>query len=63
MKLMPTCRDITRRVLEGEERRLGSTERLVIRAHWLICKGCSNFGRQVELMRKATARWRSYAED
>jgi hypothetical protein len=60
---MPTCRDITRRVLEGEERRLGRAERLVIRAHWLICKGCSNFGGQVELMRKASARWRSYTED
>ncbi|MCV2367817.1 zf-HC2 domain-containing protein [Paucibacter oligotrophus] len=58
---LPKCKDITRMVLEGEERRLGQTEQLLIRAHYLICKGCTNFGKQVELMRKASAQWRSYS--
>ncbi|MCV2352952.1 zf-HC2 domain-containing protein [Paucibacter sp. B2R-40] len=60
---LPNCKEITRLVLEGEERPLGRAEKLVVRAHYLICRGCTNFGKQVELMRKASARWRNYSED
>jgi hypothetical protein len=59
---LPNCREITRMVLEGEERPLGQTEKLIVRAHYLICRGCTNFGKQVELMRKASERWRNYSE-
>jgi hypothetical protein len=60
---LPTCRQITRMVLAGEERPLGQAEKLVVRAHYLICRGCTNFGKQVELMRKASARWRAYSDE
>jgi hypothetical protein len=63
VKLMPTCRDITRMVLAAEAHPLGAGARFVVRAHWLICKGCNNFGKQIKLMRKATARWRGYTRD
>jgi hypothetical protein len=59
---LPNCKQITRIVLEGEDRPLGHAERLVIRSHYLICRSCSNFGKQVELMRRASTRWRRDAE-
>ncbi|MCV2358345.1 zf-HC2 domain-containing protein [Paucibacter sp. TC2R-5] len=58
---LPNCREVTRLVLEGEERPLRSSEKLAVRAHFLICKACTNFGKQVELMSKASARWRGYS--
>jgi hypothetical protein len=58
-----TCRDATRLVLEGEDRRLGAAERLRLRLHLLVCRHCPRFVRQVELMRGAMGRWRTYAED
>lgn len=60
---LPDCREITRKVLEGEDRPLRPAEQVLIRAHWLICRGCSNFGKQVELMRRASQRWRSYSDE
>ncbi|MCV2368802.1 anti-sigma factor family protein [Roseateles oligotrophus] len=60
---LPKCKGITRIVLEGQERRLSLNERLIVRAHWLICKACTNFGKQVALMNKASRRWRNYSED
>lgn len=60
---LPNCREVTRVVLEGEGRALTATEGLTIRAHRLFCKACRDFGKQVELMRKASARWRSYTEE
>ncbi|MBT9495651.1 MAG: zf-HC2 domain-containing protein [Paucibacter sp.] len=56
---LPNCKEVTRLVLEAEERSLGQAEKLVVRAHYMICRGCSNFGKQVELMRRASERWRS----
>lgn len=60
---LPDCRKITRIVLEGEDRPLGHVERLTVRAHYLICKSCTNFGKQVELMRRASQRWRGYSDE
>lgn len=60
---LPNCKEVTRLALEGESRPLASGERLGIRVHRLFCKGCANFGKQVDLMRKATAHWRSYSGD
>ena len=62
MKLTRTCRDVTRLVLEGEDRRLTLRERLAIRLHLVICAACPRFVRQVALMRNATQRWRAYSE-
>ena len=53
--LRRTCREVTRLVLEGQDRRLSATERVALRLHWLACDGCSRFRRQVEVMRGAEA--------
>lgn len=62
MKLKLNCREVTRLVLEGEDRRLGWRERLGVRLHLLVCKACPHFIGQVALMRQAMGRWRQYAE-
>lgn len=63
MKLKLDCREVTRLVLEGEDRRLGWRERLGVRLHLAVCKACPRFVGQVALMRQAMARWRQYAEN
>ena len=50
-------------VLAGQDRPLGPVNLALIRIHRLFCRACQNFGKQVEMMRKASARWRSYSED
>jgi hypothetical protein len=62
MKLNLSCREVTRLVLEGEDRRLGWRERLGVRVHLVICKACPRFIAQVALMRQAMGRWKQYAE-
>lgn len=63
MKLRVTCREATRLVLEGEDRRLQRGERFMLRLHLLICKACPRFVRQVRFMRSAMGHWRRYAND
>lgn len=60
--LQRNCREVTRLVLAGEDRRLSWFERLLLRTHLKACKACPRFVAQVELMRVAMARWRSSVE-
>jgi len=60
MKTTLTCRDVTRLVLEGEDRHLRLSERLGVRVHMLICKACPKFARQVQFMRGAMGQWKQY---
>ena len=62
MKMMLNCREATALVLRGEDRRLSAPERLVLRLHLLICKGCMRFVGQVGLMRSAMGPWRAYRD-
>ena len=56
MKIMRTCRDVTRLVLEGDDRALTPWERISLRMHWMICQGCTNFRTQHQTLRTATDR-------
>ncbi len=62
MPFMRTCRDVTRLVLEREDRALSLPECVGVRLHLWICAACSTFERQVRFMRAAMGRWRRYAE-
>ncbi|ENO92890.1 hypothetical protein C662_09935 [Thauera sp. 28] len=57
MKMM-TCKDATRLMSERYERTLDLRERLALKMHTAMCKGCSNYGRHLDVLRKATARLR-----
>lgn len=62
IRLKITCREATRIVLQGEDRRMPLVDRLSLHLHYRICSNCRRFARQVGLMRKASARWRHYSE-
>jgi hypothetical protein len=51
--MMPTCKEVSRLVSLGLDRRLGFVERLRLRVHLAICDGCTNFKKQMEFLRKA----------
>lgn len=55
MKLL-TCKEASRLVSQGLDRRLGFAERLALRVHLLACNGCTSFSRQMAFVRKAMAR-------
>ena len=54
MKL--TCKEASRLVSEGLDRRLGGWDRVRVRLHLAICEGCTNFRKQMLFLRKALAR-------
>lgn len=60
---MINCREATQLTLQAEDRTLPLAERLAVRLHHQLCDNCRRFARQVELMRKASARWRQYSEE
>jgi len=54
--MMLTCKEVSRLVSQGLDRRLGWTERLWLRLHLAICEGCTNFKKQMDFVRQAIAR-------
>lgn len=58
MSTLLTCKEASVLLSQGQERRLGLRERFFLKMHLLICDGCTNFGRQLALMRDAIRRYR-----
>jgi hypothetical protein len=57
MKMM-NCKDATQLMSERYERTLALRERLSLKVHTAMCKGCSNYGQHLDVLRQATARLR-----
>jgi hypothetical protein len=55
-----SCKEATRLVSQGLDRRLGLGERMALRLHLAICEGCSRFRRQVLFLREAVRRLAEY---
>lgn len=53
MKSMPSCKEVTRLVSEGLDRELGFGERVALRVHFMMCRGCRNFEDQLQRLRQA----------
>jgi hypothetical protein len=51
--MMLTCKEASRLVSEGLDRRLGFFERVGLRLHLAICDGCTNFKKQMDFLRRA----------
>ena len=62
MKILPTCQDVTRLVLESQDHALPPLARLQMRLHWLMCDRCRHFRKQAALMRQAMRGWRAYRD-
>jgi len=54
--MMMSCKDVSVLVSASLDRRLSAWERLKVRTHLLICKGCTNFSRQMSVLHAATQR-------
>jgi predicted anti-sigma-YlaC factor YlaD len=54
--MMRSCREVTRLVSQGEDRELSFGERVALRAHLAICRGCRNMRDQMLFLRRATRR-------
>lgn len=58
LPLRRTCRDVTRLVLESQDRPLAPLDAAALRLHWLACDGCRRFRDQQRVLRAALERWR-----
>ena len=63
MRFERSCREVTRLVLESQDRELPLADKLALQIHWRICDGCTKFRDQTELMREAMKRWRGYRDE
>ena len=51
--MLLSCKETTRLISQGEDRKLGFGERIALRLHLAICKGCRRAGRQMHFLRRA----------
>ncbi|HSH08725.1 MAG TPA: zf-HC2 domain-containing protein [Burkholderiales bacterium] len=51
--MMPSCKEVTRLVSEGLDRELRFGERVALRVHFVMCRGCRNFEDEMARLRKA----------
>ncbi|MBI2070701.1 MAG: zf-HC2 domain-containing protein [Elusimicrobia bacterium] len=50
---MPSCREVTRLVASGEIETLRGFKRFLVRAHYLICRYCTRYAREIRLIGRA----------
>jgi hypothetical protein len=55
---MLTCKNASELLSQAQDRTLGLRERLALKLHLLICDGCTNFSRQLALIRATLRRIR-----
>ena len=63
MRLLSTCREVTRLALLGQDQQLPLRQRALMRLHLAFCEACTHFRAQLVFMKKAGGRWRQYAEE
>jgi len=51
--MLLSCKETTRLLSQGEDRALAFGERVALRVHLAICKGCRNVGAQFRFLRVA----------
>lgn len=52
-RFMPSCREVSDRLAEGEVENLPWFTRLLLRWHLSMCEHCRRFARQIELISRA----------
>lgn len=53
MALRLSCKEASRLISDGMDRRLSITERIALRLHVGICDACTRFTAQVQFLRRA----------
>jgi hypothetical protein len=54
--MMLACKEVMRRVSQNEDRKLAFGERVALRLHFAICRGCRNATAQMRFLRRALRR-------
>lgn len=54
---MLNCKEVTRLLSEAQDRKLSVSERLKLEMHLAMCRGCSNFRKQMDFLRAACRRY------
>ena len=54
---MLSCKDVTHKLSEAQDRELSLSERLQLEMHLAMCHGCRNFKRQMSFLRMACRRY------
>ena len=56
---MLSCKDVTHKLSEAQDRELSLSERLQLEMHLAMCHGCRNFKKQMSFLRTACMRYMS----
>jgi hypothetical protein len=51
-----SCKEASRLLSQGQDRELSLGERVRLRVHLAICRGCRAFGAQIAFLRRAVRR-------
>jgi hypothetical protein len=51
--MLLSCKETSRLLSQGEDRKLGFGERVALRVHLAICNGCRNVNAQFKFLRAA----------
>ena len=54
---MLSCKDVTHKLSEAQDRELSLSERLQLEMHLAMCHGCRNFRKQMAFLRMACRRY------
>ena len=61
-RLTPKCRDTTRLLSQGMDKRLPLLMRFKLRLHFLMCCYCRRYSEQLHYMRKASRRFHDHSD-
>jgi len=50
---MLTCKQVTRKISEEQDRQLSLGEKMGLKFHLMMCKGCRNYASQLEVISMA----------
>ena len=56
--MIPNCKHTSELLSQSQDRLLTLPEKIRLYLHLMLCDGCRNFNRQLELMRAALRRYR-----
>lgn len=60
---MMNCKEATRLMSEAMDHELSAAERFALRFHQMMCRGCTNYGKQLVFLRKAARRYRAALDE
>jgi hypothetical protein len=58
-----TCKQVSVLLSHAQDRPLGALERLRLEAHLKVCRGCENFQKQLDFLRRALRRHPALRDD